>query len=231
MKKDHQKYQDKQRKNISGYSNPQDGFHKVPQKASTAVKKRYGIGKGRGGFKISKLAKDLEMVKSRLNVEKKYIDSDLVNDATVGQSNDEAYGYYLSDATPTIAQGVGESNRIGNSIKTTGMVVRLNFRGQTNAGKRIAKVCLIRSKDALNTVNLNGTIGDLFDVNPLTGFVDFHSPRNYTGMRGKSATHQIVATRYVKIESQNDEDPVGTLTMPIKLQDVLRFEANSDSTR
>jgi len=202
-------------------------FKKTTGKASTAVKKRYGIGKGRGGFKISQVAKDVEMIKSRLNVEKKFIDQDLVNDATVGQSNDESYGYYIADVTPEMSQGVGENNRIGNSIKLTGMVIRANFRQQSSSGKRIAKVCLIRSKtqDAGNDV-----VNDLFDNNPLTGFVDFHSPMNYAGMRGRASSHQIVATRYVKIESSNDEDAVATLKMPVKLNDLLRFSSNSDTS-
>jgi len=201
------------------------GFTKYSKKASTAVKKRYGIGKGRGGFKFSKVAKDLEMLKSRLNVEKKFQDSDLTNDATVGQSNDEGAGYYVTDATPSPAQGIGESNRIGNSIKATGIMVRMNFRGQSNAGKRIAKVCLVRSVG--QPTFSSDVVSDLFDVNPLTGFIDFHSPRNYSST-GNRANHKIVATRYVKIESSNDEDPVGTLKMPVKLNDVIRFQTNGD---
>lgn len=201
------------------------GFTKFRKKASTATKKRYGIGKGRGGFKFTQVAKDLEMIKSRLNVEKKFVDQDLYNDQTVGQSNDESPGDWHVDLTPLVAQGVGESNRIGNSIKATGMVVRMNFRGQTNAGKRVAKICIIRSLNEDSS-----PVADLWDPNPLTGFIDFHSPRNYASMRGKSSSHTVIATKYVKIASGNDEDPVASLMLPVKLNDVIRYGSNSDNT-
>lgn len=205
----------------------QKKFKKSTGKMSTAVKKRYGIGKGRGGFKFQKLASDLAEVKSRLNVEKKFVDSDLVNDQIVGQSNDENPGYYVSDATPSIPQSTGESGRIGNSLKITGMVVRMNFRQQANAGKRIAKVCVIRSRtDDPET----GVISDLWDANPLTGFIDFHSNLNYTGRRGKNSSHQIIATRYCKVEDTGGgEDGVGTIKFSLKLSDILRYATNGSN--
>ena len=62
------------------------------------AKRRYGIGKGKGGFKFAKLAADLEMVKSRLNVEKKHKDVDVVT-SSVAQANQDSDGYTLLDVT------------------------------------------------------------------------------------------------------------------------------------
>lgn len=201
-------------------------FKKTTGKMSTAAKKRYGIGKGRGGFKFSQVARDLEMLKSRLNVEKKYLDQDVVQEVSIGQSNDEFAGYHHQDITPIMSQGTGESARIGNSIKTTGMVVRMGLRQQANAGKRIAKVCVVRSlADDTNPAN------DLWDPNPLTNFVDFHSPRNYTGSRGKDTTHKIIATKYVKLaDTGGGDDGVANMKLAIKLNDIIRYTADTSTT-
>ena len=89
---------------------------KAVGKVSTAAKKRYGIGKGRGGFKFTQVAKDLEMIKSRLNAEKKFKDMIDIADS-VGQIDGAATGgLALFDVTPELTQGVQESGRIGNSI-------------------------------------------------------------------------------------------------------------------
>lgn len=202
-------------------------FKKTTGKMSTAVKKRYGIGKGRGGFKFQKLAKDLAEVKSRLNVEKKFLDQDLYNGQTVGQSRDENPGEWHADLTPQISQGVGENNRIGNSIKATGMVVRMNFRQQANAGKRIAKICIVRSTDT----GLNNPVGQIWDPNPLTGFIDFHSPRNYSSIRQGDDTHKLIATRYVSIkDTGGGEDAVASLKFALKLNDVIRYPTDGSTT-
>lgn len=201
-------------------------FKKSTKKMSTAAKKRYGIGKGRGGFKFTQVAKDLEMLKSRLNVEKKYLDQDVVKEVTIGQSNDEFAGYHHQDITPIMSQGTGESARIGNSIKATGMVIRMGLRQQSSTGKRIAKVCVVRSlSEDTNPAN------DLWDANPLTNFVDFHSPRNYTGSRGKDSTHKIIATKYVKLEDTGSAyDGVANMKLAIKLNDIVRYTADTSTT-
>ena len=156
-------------------------FKKAVGKVSTAAKKRYGIGKGRGGFKFSQVAKDLEMIKSRLNVEKKFVDRADFEDS-VGQVDHNALGYAVFDVSPIIAQGVGESYRVGNSIKATGMVLNFACRGQINAHKRKLKIMLIRSRtsDFLST-GTGPIIEDLFNPNPLTGLIDYYSERNYAG--------------------------------------------------
>lgn len=201
-------------------------FKKGAGKVSTAVKKRYGIGKGRGGFKFSQVAKDVAMLKSRLNVEKKFIDQDLYLGQTVGQSRDESAGYFHTDISPIISQGVGESARVGNSIKTTGLVARLNFKAQQSTGTRIAKVCLVRSL----TEDANPA-QDIWDDNPLTNFIDYHSPRNYASMRGKDNSHKIIATKYCKISNTGDgEDGVAHMKLAVKLNDIIRYSVDSDTT-
>lgn len=195
---------------------------KAVGKVSTAAKKRYGIGKGRGGFKFTQVAKDLEMIKSRLNAEKKFKDMIDISDS-VGQIDGVATGgLALFDVTPELTQGVQESGRIGNSIRATGFVLNVAARGQINAHKRILKIMLIRSRSSDSIGNIEN---DLFDPNPLTGLRDFYSERNYSGSKGP---HQIIATKYVKVQPNNDSSTgFACAKMAVKLNDIIRWDTNA----
>jgi len=212
------------------------GFTKFTKKASTAVKKRYGVGKGRGGFKFSKLAKDMEYVKSRLNVEKKFIDTARAT-ASVGQVNQNAQGYYAQYLLPgtVISQGPGEGQRNGNSLKMTGLIVKMNMIKQVNAdGPRRLKVMIVRSQGNYALTTPSGIVDKLFDTNPLTGVRDYHSNLDYTQM--KDGRHKIIASRnvYLKSNSSDTSDSVWeretkALSIPVKLNDVWRYENNDSS--
>lgn len=199
---------------------------KAVGKVTTAAKKRYGIGKGRGGFKFTQVAKDLEMIKSRLNVEKKFKDT-IDIEGSVGQCDGALNGFDIFDVTPDIVQGVQENARVGNSIKATGFVLNVAARGQINAHKRILKIMLIRSKTSDTMGGAGGIVDDLFNANPLNGLVDFYSERNYSGMKG---SHKILATKYVKVAPHNDSSTgFAAAKMAVKLNDIIRFNANADT--
>ena len=112
------------------------------------AKRRYGIGKGKGGFKLLKLAQDLEMVKNRLNVEKKHKDVDVIT-YTLGQVNQNSDGVFQVDVTPSISQGTDSDERVGNSLKLTGMSLPIQFAQQVNTlGDRKVRISLLRVRSA-----------------------------------------------------------------------------------
>lgn len=82
---------------------------------------------------MSRIAKDVMMIKSRLNVEKRFRLGD-VQTANVAQMNFNALGFETHDLTPLWSQGLTESNRIGNSLKLTGF----NYEDSI---KRSVKLC------------------------------------------------------------------------------------------
>lgn len=203
------------------------------------AKRRYGIGKGKGGFKLAKLAADLEMIKSRLNVEKKYKDADIVT-SSVGQANANADGRRVWDVTPNIAQGTDGDERIGNSLKLTGMTFPLQFSQQVSCfGDRKIRCTLLKVLSADNGVSGSEAVEDFWDANPLTGLRDFHAPRAY---RNKS-TDGIKVLRSVVIHipaPKTDNATAGTVDntevnpknyrLSLKLQDILRYSDSSATT-
>ena len=167
------------------------GFGKTAKRTYFKLKKKaYGDKgvKGRyyrpGAVKgLQNLAKDIEMIKSRLNVEKKYKDADVATTA-IGQANQNSDGIVWYDVTPTLSQGTDGDERIGNSLKLTGLTFPLQFTQQVSClGNRKVRVSLLRVTSADNSVDGTDALVDYWDVNPLTGLRDFHAPRAYRNQR------------------------------------------------
>lgn len=209
---------------------------KFAKKATKAAGKRYEMSYGRRGLRMSKhsipkIVKDVEMIKNRLNVEKK-LTTGLVQTGTVGQADGNIAGYVVHDLTPLWTQGVGESQRVGNSLKLTGFHMKTQFKGQDSTGTlRRLKIQLIKTTRPA-TVTLSTIINDMYDINPLTGFVDYHSDRDYSD---NQKTEKVIRTCYVTLPNQPSAFTGGTYaqiadkTIPVKLNDVLRFENNLTS--
>lgn len=215
-------------------------LRKVKKYARTATKaagKRYQMSYGRKGLRmsknsVSKIAADVQMIKSRLNVEKKFVQSN-VTVASAAQALNNNAGYYSVDLTPSIPQGDTESNRNGNSLKITGYHQKIQFIQQQNChGNRRMKLMLIKSTNTSDTVDQ--IISDIFDNNPLTGFVDYHSNFNYSNNK---KAHKVIKTQYFNLRSdwgessstQTQQKAIGDCKFSMKLQDLLRFEANVDT--
>lgn len=214
---------------------------KYTKKATKAVGKRYGVSQGRKGLRvgkgsIDKVFKDVAEIKSRLNVEKKFVDS-AVSFGTCSQINDTFPGYYSTIITPNIPLGVGENKRVGGSIKMTGIHMKLQFLGQKDlAQSRMMKIMLIKSTDT----NIGTIVDDLFDDNPLTGFRDYYSNRNYTN---NPDAHKIIRTVYCKLDERQIYIPGSSDTFGesrssnrhkefgMKMQQITRFEGGANTPK
>lgn len=118
-----------------------------------SAKKRY-IG-SRGGFKYKKLLSDVMRLKSLVNAEKKQY-AVAVGTASIGQVNGNAEGAYAVDITPPIAQGSGDSDRNGDSIKLTTAVMQLQFWQQANCSQPVKVI--IEILQVQGATQLNSTV-------------------------------------------------------------------------
>uniref|UniRef100_UPI004047FD5A hypothetical protein n=7 Tax=Bacteria TaxID=2 RepID=UPI004047FD5A len=200
---------------------------------------------GKGGFNafvpkaqknmksFMSLAKSVQDIKSRLNVEKNYVDLASIG-ASVGQVNANAEGAFYQDILPNISQGDGQGNRHGNSLKLTGMSFPLQLYGQGNCqGPRKVRMTLLKITSADNGVSAQEAFEHYWDLNPLTGVRDFNAPKNY-----RSGTHDgITAVRsktfFIRppsVLSGTVDAEVGIVSTKfnIKLNQVLRYHANAD---
>ena len=214
----------------------------VKRYTKKAYKKVYGSRKIPGAIKkTGEVAKDIAgltasvaMIMGRLNVEKNYVDTDVVTRAT-GQVEGNGDGATVQDLLPAISQGDGQGNRHGNSIKATGISCQLQFASMANTqGARKIRVSLLKVRSADNNVTQQEAFQHYFDVNPLSGVRDYNCPRNY-----RSGTHDGITcvrsqTYYLKaptVLSGNVDNEAGILTTKfnVKLNDVLRYDVNGDT--
>lgn len=188
---------------------------------------------------VARLAVAVGYMSSRLNVEKKFKDVD-VNTGSFAQANGNANGIYMQDVTPSMIQGTGSAERVGNSIKLTGLSFPVQFSGQANTfSARKIKMMLFRVSSANNSVTLTDTINDYFDVNPLNGIIDYNSPKAYRSHKHdgiKLIRQKVYSLPAVATNSAGNDDEVEgyeasgfSAKFNVKLDDVLRFNSNGDS--
>lgn len=206
------------------------------KKITKSAGKRYGVSyRKKTGFRAkssapAKIIKDIAWIKSRLNVEKKFVNSIETMEAKIGQVNANNQGMISLDLTPSIPQGDGEENRNGNSLKATGMVVKMNFITQPNtAGMRRVKILIVRTTDP--GLPSNDVAHKIMDINPLTGHRDYHSELDYTQM--KDGRIKVIASKSVYLKEgvgfTAATRSTAVCTIPVKLQDVWRYETNASN--
>jgi hypothetical protein len=211
---------------------------KKSAQATKAVGKRYGVSYGRRGVRfsknsMSKIAKDVMMIKSQLNVEKKHKDTFERSDGAIGQVNVNADGSDNFEITPDILQGVEENERVGNSLKATGMVLKFSMLKQNQAeGDRRVRIYVVRTMDiSLSSDDVHNRI---LDINPFVPVRDYNSNLDYTQI--KDSRIKIIATKNVYFSRNgadglniSNEQGTKSITIPVKLNDVLRYENNNAS--
>ncbi|WP_445779082.1 hypothetical protein [Shewanella sp.] len=196
---------------------------------------------------LASLARDIMIMKgltssvmAGLNTEKKYVDRDVVS-GSFGQvdGNGPLGGYYAIDVTPSMAQGLGSANRVGNSIKLTGISLPVQFNGMDHTfSRRKIKMMLFRVSSADNGVSLTETIADYLDPNPINNLFDMNSPRAYRSHKHdgikliRSKTYTLpapVQSTYGSDDLVEDVEQAGfSAKFNVKLQDILRFNLNGD---
>lgn len=195
--------------------------------------------------KIAALSRDIALIKGMasvgikgLNAEKKYKDRDVVN-GHVGQVNNNVDGIYKVDVTPDVSQGLDSDERIGNSLKLTGMSFPLQFTGSSLClSARRIKVMLFRVSSADNGVTETEAIEDYYDTNPINGIVDMNSPRAYRTHRHDGI--KLIRSKVYRLPAVKDTGYAGAGAEPleassfmakfnVKLNDIMRYNSSSDT--
>lgn len=226
------------KKKIFGSGGVKGQYMKAKEKAygKRGVKGRYYRAGASQGLK--NLAADIEMIKGRLNVEKKYKDSD-ISTFTLGQCSGSADGARYMDLTTPISQGLGRDDRIGNSLKVTGMTMPMSFTQMFDCqADRKIRITLLRVRAADNGVTAQEAFEQVWDVNPLNGLRDFNAPRAYRN--SKSDGIAVLRSKVVFLKGPqlrdtsssttiNDERQVANLRFNLKLDDTWRYKLDADS--
>lgn len=211
----------------------------LPKKA---YKKIYGSRKfpqavaatGKVARDVLALTKTVGMLASRLNVEKKNQSVDVIT-AQVGQVFGNSTGNLLTDITPVIGQGTDSNQRIGNSLKLTGMNFPIQFSSQSGCyNSRRIRVELFRVLDADNSVSAATMFNDYYDVNPLNGLRDINSPRKYATQKQNGI--KCIRRQYYTLKSPSTavsgtgEYSTLSVNFSVKLEDILRYDSSGNTS-
>lgn len=139
------------------------------------------VNKKKGYQNRQKLYKEVAAIKKMINAEKQNADYVSTTLRDLGQFNTPGVpGAGSWDITPVIAQGIGEDNRKGDSLKVCSWVLKMNV--QTNSFNTLQdvryKFYVVRQPN--NPVAAGGIARDQFlEPNPFSGVVDYYSNRDY----------------------------------------------------
>jgi hypothetical protein len=195
--------------------------------------------------KVAALSRDIAILKgltssvmAGLNTEKKFKDADVLTSA-VGQTFGTLSGWNGMDVTPVITQGTDSDERVGNSLKLTGMSIPIQFSAQERclSGRKL-KVMLFRVHDANNNVSITDCIQDYLDPNPLNGLHDMGSPVAYRA--GKHDGIKLIRSKVYNLPSPTIVSSGNTMLLDtyeksgftckfnVKFNDVLRYGNSAD---
>lgn len=171
---------------------------------------------------VSTLAKRVNQLVYQMKPEKKQIT--YLTEDSVGQVDGNNQGALMLDITPTPQQGTAISQRIGQSIKLTGMF----FQGQliqqastTDTGYVVIEIWKHKSKEVvINASSLN----EIYSNNPFSTTVDLSSRRNQNFFSDYVCLRRTKI--YVPQDMFNNSTRCKNWTLPVKFKNghTVRFD-------
>ena len=210
---------------------------KYVRKAKRYAKKRY-LRKGAGygtGVRLNKLSKDIRLIKNSLNTEKKYAESQ--HAIEVSQAFDQTLGgEYCTTIIPSIPQGTGGvAQRVGNSIKLTGIAVKFQLIAQDplfRCAHGKFRFVIFEPMDQDET-HIN-SLKKLFSVNQISGLTDYNSERDLAEYKN----FRVVCNKSFTIPDGNDAIGGNTLQptfmsrhFALKMNHHIKFSGSGGSSQ
>jgi len=198
---------------------------RVGRKVVKAAKKRY---MKRGSLNVSRIAKDVKMLKHLVNVEKKRFDITLTTPAPVSLSFNAAQGAYAAIISPAPIEGTGNGERVGNSIKLVSAMINLRFSQQGSAVNPIhIKYWIVCRPDNATSYTANSTFSHFLEPNPFSTQRDYHSnrdPEYFTSMKVITS-----GTVHLKQDSITGGQSIVQRKVPLKLNHHLKYNTDSST--
>lgn len=200
------------------------GLRKTYRKVRNMAKKRYS---NRGN-----IAKDVAMLKSLVNVEKKRSDITVIVPQLFAQRNTNSGGnvdaFYSAIISPTVIQGVTGDTRTGNSIKLTSGCLDLQIAqgGNTSNNLKI-KLWIVCRPDNASGYSASVTANQLLEVNPFSSRRDFYSNRD------PEYFHEFRVVKAMTLDLKQDSITSGITyiqkKVPLKFNHHLKYNQDGSS--
>lgn len=154
------------------------GINRFVKRAGRQAKKRY-VRKGRKtnlrNLNYSKIARDVKYLKGLVNAEKQNADFTVSTPQQFAVSNNaqNGTGAKILSIHPTVAQGVGEDQRKGDTYKVCSAMFQCKVRNSGNTSDINYKIYICRKPTERLSATVTTDLTNLLEPNPFTGYVDF----------------------------------------------------------
>lgn len=129
--------------------------------------------------KVASLAMTVAKVAKMVNAEKQNADSTSTTVYDLAQLNGAASGGFVIDITPSIAQGVSEDQRKGDSLKIVSWCCKVNIQTASFNTLQDTKYKIYILRQPINPVATGSTMANFLEANPFSGYADYYSNRDY----------------------------------------------------
>jgi hypothetical protein len=199
---------------------------RVYAKGKRAFKKRYV---SKGGPNVKNIYKDVMMLKSLVNVEKKRVDFFPALPVSFGQTAGAGLsGAYASNISPVIAQGLTNSTRNGNSLKLVSACVDIQFAQSVNTVNAIKIKYFIVCKPDSGTFSTAATVrSELWEPNPFSTVIDYHSNRDAEFF----TSYRIIKSGSCTIPQDQIAAGIGfkQIKIPLKLNHHMKYNTDAST--
>lgn len=209
-------------------------FRRKARAAKKFVKKRvikpYTDLKNQRGFKNRmRLYQEVTALKKMINAEKQNVESNVSTIHTLGQFSGAGSGRQCIDIMPTIAQGFGEDNRKGDSVKVCSLVLKLKV--ETNSFNTLQPTAytfyLIRQPT--NPVNITQTPALFLEPNPFSGVEDYYSNRNYEHFKDFQVIGKVTGMLKSNTNDSLNQIQVKSHTLARKCEFHIRYDKGTNT--
>nr|UOF81223.1 capsid protein [Cressdnaviricota sp.] len=217
------------------------GYKKRPQRKRGLLRKFGGAVKQtlknrymhKGGYNIAQIMKDVSLLKTMVNAEKKHYFNVSQGNLLAQCSGATGQGLYNQDITPIPAQGTTTTTRIGNSIKMHSSIMKLQFYQSADTTQAIkVRMVIVKVKGSPQTVST--FVANAFELNQFVlnagnaAIVDYNSSYNpdYFGQ------FEIVTERkfYIPPDQVSGVKSIKSYNIPLKWNHHVRFATDGSQT-
>lgn len=207
------------------------------KKGVKALKKRYFKGgkvKAKN-VKLVQIAKDVSVLKSMVNAEKKRIDepNELAYEVAQIGTGLNSSGFMVKRNLFEVPTGLGHREKNGNSIKAHSYHIDFRARAMNTVQSLRLKVMLVLAKEPQNLTTSDDIISKLLKPSAFNDKYDILSPRNYENMND----FRIIASKNIYLKADTEPNQTdsrifsmgGTLGFHQRTKEVAGAYTNYDT--
>lgn len=191
----------------------------------------------KGKLSLSRVIKDVSIIKKALNTEKKTYDQPIEDTSfSVGQitsltATTFTSGHYIRDITPIPAQGITAETRNGDSIKLVSMFIKMQFYQMTGSISKIQGYVEIIQVVGLPINNMATALANYLQPNDFikaqtgTDVYDINAARDIDAFKCFRTLRKVPFS--LKADSTTSDNVIRNLTLGLKLNHHVKFDKNT----